>query len=304
MEDRFAGAVSSASHKTGRLREEGSGAFRLPMRPFGRRIRVGRSAHDIDLTPKPNRQKHIGQRQSIAKGCIRGHGSIDGCDFRQSFQAVCHRETSPQRPQRPQSQDAQEQRCDHVPSCQCVSGSLKNTRHERQSRRNDSGDPGRGRSVGSSKEIDGSPKTSRAALAIRSVTVRFRSPVFPKAKRAWHGPQAAPVIVSLTEKGKPVVSNDGPVLARDTLDRLAACFERASKNPGWMRSRPGYCRRHLGPDRKSADAGFTASRHALRVSGRHPDPDRSSRPLTVFFKTVVRRALYAASAGPTRIDAS
>jgi len=43
-----------------------------------------------------------------------------------------------------------------------------------------------------------------------------------------HGTQTAPVDVTLTEDGTLVVANDGPVLPRDTLERLTARFERAS----------------------------------------------------------------------------
>ena len=43
-----------------------------------------------------------------------------------------------------------------------------------------------------------------------------------------HGAQTAPVEVTLTGDGWLIVSNEGPVLPRDTLDRLTARFERAS----------------------------------------------------------------------------
>lgn len=43
-----------------------------------------------------------------------------------------------------------------------------------------------------------------------------------------HGAENAPVEVTLTGDGELIVANDGPVLPRDTLDRLTARFERAS----------------------------------------------------------------------------
>ena len=43
-----------------------------------------------------------------------------------------------------------------------------------------------------------------------------------------HGEENAPVDMTLTAEGRLVVANDGPVLSRDTLDRLTARFERAS----------------------------------------------------------------------------
>ena len=43
-----------------------------------------------------------------------------------------------------------------------------------------------------------------------------------------HGDENAPVDMTLTAEGRLVVANDGPVLSRDTLDRLTARFERAS----------------------------------------------------------------------------
>jgi len=43
-----------------------------------------------------------------------------------------------------------------------------------------------------------------------------------------HGAETAAVGVTLTGDGQLIVSNDGPVLPRDTLDRLTARFERAS----------------------------------------------------------------------------
>ena len=42
-----------------------------------------------------------------------------------------------------------------------------------------------------------------------------------------HGAGTAPVEVTLTSDGRLVVSNDGPILPADTLDRLTARFERA-----------------------------------------------------------------------------
>ncbi len=42
-----------------------------------------------------------------------------------------------------------------------------------------------------------------------------------------HGAGSAPVEVTLTSDGRLVVSNDGPILPADTLDRLTARFERA-----------------------------------------------------------------------------
>ena len=42
-----------------------------------------------------------------------------------------------------------------------------------------------------------------------------------------HGAEAAPVEVTLKSDGQLVVSNDGPVLPGDALDRLTARFERA-----------------------------------------------------------------------------
>lgn len=42
-----------------------------------------------------------------------------------------------------------------------------------------------------------------------------------------HGAQSAPVDVALTAAGRLVVANDGPVLPRDTLNRLTTRFERA-----------------------------------------------------------------------------
>jgi two-component system OmpR family sensor kinase len=42
-----------------------------------------------------------------------------------------------------------------------------------------------------------------------------------------HGSQDAPVYVALTPDGRLIVSNDGPVVPRDTLDRLTTRFERA-----------------------------------------------------------------------------
>ena len=42
-----------------------------------------------------------------------------------------------------------------------------------------------------------------------------------------HGAETAPVDMQLTADGHLVVANDGPVLARDTLDRLTGRFERA-----------------------------------------------------------------------------
>ena len=46
-----------------------------------------------------------------------------------------------------------------------------------------------------------------------------------------HGAKDAPVKVTLTEEGHLIVANDGPVLPRDTLDRLTARFVRASASP-------------------------------------------------------------------------
>ncbi len=43
-----------------------------------------------------------------------------------------------------------------------------------------------------------------------------------------HGAEDAPVDVTLTGDGQLIVANDGPVVPRDTLDRLTARFERAS----------------------------------------------------------------------------
>jgi two-component system OmpR family sensor kinase len=43
-----------------------------------------------------------------------------------------------------------------------------------------------------------------------------------------HGDENAPVDMTLTAEGRLVIANDGPVLSRDTLDRLTARFERAS----------------------------------------------------------------------------
>lgn len=43
-----------------------------------------------------------------------------------------------------------------------------------------------------------------------------------------HGSQDAPVDVTLTRDGQLVVTNDGPLLPRETLDRLTARFERAN----------------------------------------------------------------------------
>ncbi|MRU14383.1 HAMP domain-containing protein [Roseovarius sp. A21] len=45
-----------------------------------------------------------------------------------------------------------------------------------------------------------------------------------------HGTKTAPVDVTLTADGRLIVANDGPVLPRDTLDRLTARFERANSN--------------------------------------------------------------------------
>ena len=42
-----------------------------------------------------------------------------------------------------------------------------------------------------------------------------------------HGQKDGPVAVTLTAEGKLVVANDGPVVPRETLDRLTARFERA-----------------------------------------------------------------------------
>ncbi|MGR3547297.1 MAG: sensor histidine kinase, partial [Roseovarius sp.] len=42
-----------------------------------------------------------------------------------------------------------------------------------------------------------------------------------------HGAQSAPVDVALTAEGRLVVANEGPVLPRDTLNRLTTRFERA-----------------------------------------------------------------------------
>jgi two-component system OmpR family sensor kinase len=43
-----------------------------------------------------------------------------------------------------------------------------------------------------------------------------------------HGAETAAVGVTLTGDAQLIVSNDGPVLPRDTLDRLTVRFERAS----------------------------------------------------------------------------
>jgi len=43
-----------------------------------------------------------------------------------------------------------------------------------------------------------------------------------------HGAETAPVEVTLTVEGQLIVANDGPVLPRETLDRLTARFERAN----------------------------------------------------------------------------
>jgi two-component system OmpR family sensor kinase len=43
-----------------------------------------------------------------------------------------------------------------------------------------------------------------------------------------HGAEDAPIDVNLTEDGQLIVANDGPVLPRETLDRLTARFERAN----------------------------------------------------------------------------
>ena len=43
-----------------------------------------------------------------------------------------------------------------------------------------------------------------------------------------HGAETAPVDVTLTGDAQLIVSNDGPVLPRDTLDRLTVRFERAN----------------------------------------------------------------------------
>jgi two-component system OmpR family sensor kinase len=43
-----------------------------------------------------------------------------------------------------------------------------------------------------------------------------------------HGAKNAPVDVTLTAEGQLIVANDGPVLPRETLDRLTARFERAN----------------------------------------------------------------------------
>ena len=43
-----------------------------------------------------------------------------------------------------------------------------------------------------------------------------------------HGAEDAPVDVTLTGEGQLIVANDGPVLPRETLDRLTARFERAN----------------------------------------------------------------------------
>lgn len=45
-----------------------------------------------------------------------------------------------------------------------------------------------------------------------------------------HGAKTAPVGVTLTKGGRLIVANDGPVLPRDTLDRLTTRFERANSN--------------------------------------------------------------------------
>lgn len=45
-----------------------------------------------------------------------------------------------------------------------------------------------------------------------------------------HGADTAPVEVTLTGEGQLIVANDGPVLPRDTLDRLTARFERANSS--------------------------------------------------------------------------
>ncbi|WP_019953310.1 sensor histidine kinase [Yoonia vestfoldensis] len=42
-----------------------------------------------------------------------------------------------------------------------------------------------------------------------------------------HGAQSAPVEVTMTADGRLIVANDGPALARDSLDRLTRRFERA-----------------------------------------------------------------------------
>lgn len=43
-----------------------------------------------------------------------------------------------------------------------------------------------------------------------------------------HGAEDTPIDVTLTRNGKLIVANDGPVLPRETLDRLTARFERAN----------------------------------------------------------------------------
>jgi two-component system OmpR family sensor kinase len=43
-----------------------------------------------------------------------------------------------------------------------------------------------------------------------------------------HGAESSPVEVTVTQDGQLIVANDGPVLPRDTLDRLTARFERAN----------------------------------------------------------------------------
>jgi two-component system OmpR family sensor kinase len=45
-----------------------------------------------------------------------------------------------------------------------------------------------------------------------------------------HGAENTPVNVTLTTDGEHIVANDGPVLPRDSLDRLTGRFERASAN--------------------------------------------------------------------------
>jgi two-component system OmpR family sensor kinase len=46
-----------------------------------------------------------------------------------------------------------------------------------------------------------------------------------------HGAETAAVGVTLTGDGQLIVSNDGPVLPRDTLDRLTVRFERRIAAP-------------------------------------------------------------------------
>ena len=92
-----------------------------------------------------------------------------------------------------------------------------------------------------------------------------------------HGAENAPVDVTLTADGQLIVANDGPVLPRDTLDRLTARFERASASTDGSGLGPRHRRRHRGTDRKPAHPGVAASGHFVRFPGVHQGADRVPR---------------------------